>query len=83
MQHPYDQLNKFPVELVHQKIARVQISKERLIQLVQQEACRVSGLSASHAVRFEVKFEDHNEGSPAYKTGTKCSVVIIEDQEKL
>ena len=71
------------VHIVNERRALVTISKHDLERMVKDYAMDFVGFSPI-ATRVEISFEDHTEGgSLPYKTGTKCVVKLIEDQQML
>lgn len=74
---------KHEIKTVHQRTCRVNISKAELERLVQDHVMRLVDFEPI-ATKVVIKFEDHMEGgSLPYKTGTKCVVDLIEDQDML
>lgn len=71
------------IKTVHQRVCRVNISKNELERMVQDHAMSLVGFLPI-ATKVVIKFEDDREGgSLPYKTGTKCVVDLIEDQDML
>lgn len=67
----------------HIRLSYILIRTAELTALIRAAACQKCGIPDSDAVRVEISFEDETAGSPAYKTGTRVAVKVIEDQTKL
>lgn len=75
-------MKKPEIKTIHIRKAHVLIDKEAMRKLVKEHAIAQVGFYPE-ATEFEIKFQDATEGSPAYRVGTECVVVMTEDQTKL
>lgn len=68
---------KGDIHEVHERRCRVVIPKADLYRLVQDAALEFTKFdpALTHA---SITFEDETEGSPSYKTGTRCVVQLTE-----
>lgn len=75
-------MKKPEIKTVHVRTCHVCIDRATLTRLVKDYAIAQVGFSPE-VTDFDVKFQDATEGSPAYRVGTECVVVMTEDQTKL
>lgn len=65
---------------IHERRHRAIIDRHQLIDLVARAVLEEAGLEPNQKnLKISVKFEAVEEGSPAYKVGTKAVVDIVED----
>ena len=63
----------------HVREAKIRLDRKTLERIVLEYAMQQVGF-AEYATKAEIRFPDATEGSPAYKVGTECVVVLREDQ---
>lgn len=71
---------KFNAKEVHERRHFVTIDRHQLIALITEAVCKEIGVKSNRAgVSVTVKLEAVEEGSPAYKVGTRAVIEVIED----
>ena len=72
-------MTKPDIKETHIRECVIRIDRRALERIVQEYAMQKVGF-AEYATKAEIKFPDATEGSPAYKVGVECVVVLREDQ---
>lgn len=72
-------MTKFDIKETHVRECVIRIDRRALERIVREYAMQQVGF-AEYATKAEIRFPDATEGSPAYKVGTECVVVLREDQ---
>ena len=67
------------IKETHIRECVIRIDRRNLERIVREYAMKQVGFS-EFATKAEIRFPDATEGSPAYKVGTECVVVLREDQ---
>lgn len=72
-------MTKIDIKETHVRECVIRIDRRTLERIVREYAMKQVGF-AEYATKAEIRFPDATEGSPAYKVGTECVVVLREDQ---
>ena len=72
-------MTKPNIKETHIRECVIRIDRRVLERIVREYAMQQVGF-AEYATKAEIRFPDATEGSPAYKVGTECVVVLREDQ---
>lgn len=72
-------MTKIDIKETHVRECVICIDRRALERIVQEYAMQKVGF-AEYATKAEIRFQDATEGSPAYRVGTECVVVLREDQ---
>ena len=72
-------MTKIDIKETHVRECVIRIDRRALERIVQEYAMQNVGF-AEYATKAEIRFQDATEGSPAYRVGTECVVVLREDQ---
>ena len=67
------------IKELHVRQARIRLDRKTLERIVLEYAMQQVGFYED-ATKAEIRFSDATEGSPAYRVGTECVVVLREDQ---